>query len=290
MQIPSDSKQHKAQLEIANMTQAGNNADPNSVFEAMAPAYERWAEPVSAEVAEVAIERAGLTKDMRVLDIGAGTGNLAVPASAKGCRVVAIDNTPAMVRCLQARLAPFPQSRAEAMDMRALTFEPASFDAVFSIFCAAFMDDAEAIFAQIVRLAKPGGSVCIVNWTTEFGAPMFELLARALRALPARQDLATSPGLDRLLTVHELKEALLGAGCSNVSVDPVEVSCRLPAPPVFLEELDTFFRVVPAYNHLTQTKKASLQELIEREFENVPIVDGVHTLRAVAHLAVGTVK
>jgi ubiquinone/menaquinone biosynthesis C-methylase UbiE len=271
------------------MASSVDDASPNSPFEAMAPSYERWADPITTAWAAIALDAMGLTKGMRVLDIGAGAGGAAVLASARGCEVVAIDNAPALIRRLRQRLAPFPQSRVEVRDLHRLDYASASFDAVMSLFCAAFFADVPDIFREMVRLTRPGGSVCLANWTSEYGGPQFRVLSQALKAFGGDANLPTTPGVSRLLAAEEMKQALLNAGCKEVTVEAVEVSCALPDPSSFLPELEIWFAAVPAYRELTPTDKERLQPCIEQAFKAVPLRHGIHVVPAVAHLAIGRV-
>ena len=91
------------------------NETPNTrtaeFFDAMVAAYETWAEPLSARLAQVALERTSVRAGDSVLDIGAGTGALAVQATALGARVTAIDLSPAMVARLNQRLTAYRNAR-----------------------------------------------------------------------------------------------------------------------------------------------------------------------------------
>ena len=57
----------------------------------MVASYEAWAEPFSARLAQVALKRTSVRAGGCVLDIGAGTGALALEAAALGASVIAID-------------------------------------------------------------------------------------------------------------------------------------------------------------------------------------------------------
>jgi SAM-dependent methyltransferase len=95
------------------------NETPNTstaeVFDAMIGAYETWAEPLTARLAQVALEKAPLKAGDSVLDVGAGTGALSLQAAALGARVTAIDLSTAMVARLTQRLAPYPECKALVM-------------------------------------------------------------------------------------------------------------------------------------------------------------------------------
>jgi ubiquinone/menaquinone biosynthesis C-methylase UbiE len=148
------------------------NTTPNTssaeIFDAMVAAYETWAEPLSARLAQVALERTSLRAGDSVLDIGAGTGALAHQAAALGACVTAIDLSPAMVVRLTERLAPYPECQALVMDGQALTFEDSTFDAAFCILSttlfpkwSAALDEARASrstrgMARDHTLGKPG--------------------------------------------------------------------------------------------------------------------------------------
>jgi ubiquinone/menaquinone biosynthesis C-methylase UbiE len=272
------------------MADIESDANPNSRFETMAPSYERWADPTTTAWAIVVLERMGLAKGMRLLDVGAGAGGPAVMASARGCEVVAIDNAPALIRRMRQRLAAFPQSRAETRDLHHLDYPSASFDAVMSLFCAAFFADGPEIFREMVRLTRSGGSVCLANWTTEFGGPQFKVLSQALKAMGGHGNLSTTPGVLHLLSAQEMKQALLDAGCDEVRVEAVEAPCALPGPSNFLQELDIWFAGVPAYRELAPADKKRLQPYIDEAFGEVPLHHGIHVLPAVAHIAIGSVQ
>ena len=66
------------------------NARTAELFDAMVATYETWAEPLSARLAQAALERTSVRA-------GAGTGALALEAAALGARVTAIDLSSAMV-------------------------------------------------------------------------------------------------------------------------------------------------------------------------------------------------
>ena len=271
------------------MADIESEANPDSPFETMAPSYERWADPMATALAVVILERMALAKGMRVLDVGAGAGGPAVLAAALGCEVVAIDNAPALIWRTRQRLAPFPHSRAETRDLHHLDYPSASFDAVMSLFCAVFFADGPEIFREMVRLTRSGGSVCLANWTTEFGRPQFKVLSQALKAMGVHGDLSTMPGVSRLLSAQEMKRTLLDAGCYEVTVEAVRVPCALPYPSNFLQELDIWFAGVPAYRELASVDKKRLQLYIDEVFEEVSFRHGIHVLPAVVHIAIGSV-
>ena len=140
---------------------ASMNETPNTrtaeFFDAMVATYETWAEPLSARLAQVALKRTSVRAGDSELDIGAGTGALALQAAALGARVTAIDISSAMVARLTQRLAPYPECKALVMDGQALTFEESRFDAAFSILSTTLFADWGVALDEAVRVVRPGG-------------------------------------------------------------------------------------------------------------------------------------
>jgi ubiquinone/menaquinone biosynthesis C-methylase UbiE len=164
------------------MTEERQVVSPTT-FELMVGAYERWAEPVSAPLAEIALKRAGLRKGSCVLDVGAGTGALAVQAAALGHDELAIDIAPAMVRRVDDRLRGYVASGARVMDGQHLDLRDNSFDTAFSVFAATLFPDPQRALSEMVRVIRPGGALSIVHWGTPSGADIFVILSRALQGL-----------------------------------------------------------------------------------------------------------
>ncbi|HEU4539457.1 MAG TPA: methyltransferase domain-containing protein [Polyangiaceae bacterium] len=127
--------------------------------------YERTA-TILAPATKVALDALGPLEGLRLLDVGCGTGNVALEAARRGALVSAID--PA------ARLVEVTRERAEAESLRvtatvaeaaALPFADASFDALVSVFAVIFAPDAEAAAREMVRVLRPGGRLALTAWT-----------------------------------------------------------------------------------------------------------------------------
>ncbi len=101
-----------------------------------------------------------------VLDIGSGPGllvyELANTVGEEG-RVVGIDPSEAMLEMGRQRCSDRPQCRFERADANSLPFEDGSFHAVVSTQVYEYVNDIPAAFAELHRVTRPGGRVCIVD-------------------------------------------------------------------------------------------------------------------------------
>jgi ubiquinone/menaquinone biosynthesis C-methylase UbiE len=120
------------------------------------------------QAAVALVEACAVEPGMEVLEVAAGTGNLAVAAARRGARVVASDLTPRMVELGQQR------SAAEGLDIEwmeadaeDLPFDDGRFDVAASTFGAMFAPRPQVAAAELFRVVRPGGTVGMANWTPQ---------------------------------------------------------------------------------------------------------------------------
>jgi ubiquinone/menaquinone biosynthesis C-methylase UbiE len=219
--------------------------------------YERWADPHTTELAQIAFARTRIERGSRVLDVGTGIGALAAVAAERGCSVLAFDSSTRMVQRANHRLLGFPDARATQMDARAFDLDDHSFDAAFAIFSVTLMPHRDASLREMVRVVRPGGIVCLINWATPYGHPMFKIVTEAMEQLDLLAPGGMGSGIDPLNADHLLK-----AGCVDVSVEPIELPAKLPAPTDFLSELGPLFLAIPGFSALRRTQRANLESLV----------------------------
>lgn len=102
----------------------------------------------------------------RVLDIAAGSGNVAVAAARTGADVVASDLTPELLEQGRAASPDLP-IRWETADAEALPYDDGAFDAVVSCVGIMFAPHHQAAADEMVRVTRPGGRICVASWTPE---------------------------------------------------------------------------------------------------------------------------
>lgn len=108
-------------------------------------------------------------RQLRILDVGTGTGFFAILLARQGQQVEGIDLTPAMLVEARAQAAqeglsiPFRE-----MDAQALSYEDETFDMVLSRNLTWTLPQPEKAYAQWYRVLKPGG--LLLNFDADYAA------------------------------------------------------------------------------------------------------------------------
>jgi 2-polyprenyl-3-methyl-5-hydroxy-6-metoxy-1,4-benzoquinol methylase len=106
------------------------------------------------------VDACGIGPGQRVLDVAAGSGNVAIRAAQAGAEVVASDLTPENFEAGR-REAAARGVRLEWVeaDAEALPFADGEFDVVTSAFGAVFAPDQQMVADELVRVCRPGGTI-----------------------------------------------------------------------------------------------------------------------------------
>ncbi|GAA1055125.1 hypothetical protein GCM10017608_19770 [Agromyces luteolus] len=114
------------------------------------------------------VDATGIRPGERVLDVAAGSGNVAIPAALRGATVVASDLTPELFD-VGRRLATEAGAELEwrEADAEALPFGDGVFDAVLSCVGVMFAPHHRPAADELVRVARPGGRIGLLSWTPE---------------------------------------------------------------------------------------------------------------------------
>jgi ubiquinone/menaquinone biosynthesis C-methylase UbiE len=142
--------------------------------------YHRFAKETVWELGPVLVEACGISAGQRVLDVAAGTGNVAIRAAEAGAEVVAADLTPENFEAgrREARAVGVELDWVEA-DAQALPFGDGEFDVVTSALGAIFPPDHQAVADEMLRVCRPGGTIGMINFAPEgVAAEFFEVIAR----------------------------------------------------------------------------------------------------------------
>lgn len=163
------------------------------------------------------LDGAGDLTGRRALDLGSGTGAVAVAAADRGARVVALDLDVGSLRrgrTASRRLGAAP--RAVQADARALPFHDASFEASLHRGVLVAIDRPAVVVAEERRILGAGGRIsCSVTLGGELrlssGDRGLERVWRELREVPS--------GSGPAFTEHTLAELYSGGGFDDVRLE-----------------------------------------------------------------------
>src|SRR5437016_4936311 len=119
------------------------------------------------ESGEALVATLGLTKGLKVLDLGCGDGTTAIPEARAGADVVGVDIARNLVeagnrRAKELGLANLRFQHGDATNLVELADR--SFDLVVSIFGAMFAPKPLDVAKEMVRVTRPGGRIVMGNW------------------------------------------------------------------------------------------------------------------------------
>ena len=138
-------------------------------------AFATYMEPGAIEI----LENWNIAPGQRLLDVGCGSGQTAIPAAHRGIHVTAIDVASNLIAHARER------ARAENLvvrfdegDAEDLPYSNASFDVAITLIGAMFAPRPDKVAAEFARVIRPGGKLYMANWTP-YGMPamMFKCLA-----------------------------------------------------------------------------------------------------------------
>ena len=130
--------------------------------------YPQMVETFLLPLGPVLVEACGIGPGMKVLDVAAGTGNASIPAAQTGADVTASDLTPELLDAGKARAQEAGvELDWQVADAENLPFDDESFDVVMSSIGAMFAPHHQEVADELVRVAKPGGTIGLLAWTPE---------------------------------------------------------------------------------------------------------------------------
>src|SRR6266699_2424864 len=120
------------------------------------------------ESGEALVQRLGITKGLRVLDLGCGDGTTALPEAKLGADVLGVDVATNLVEAGNRRAAEQGLTNLKFQEGDASNLEKLpdkSFDLVVSIFGAMFAPKPFDVAKEMVRVTRPGGRIVMGNWS-----------------------------------------------------------------------------------------------------------------------------
>jgi ubiquinone/menaquinone biosynthesis C-methylase UbiE len=171
------------------------------------------------ESGEALVKSLGITKGMKILELGCGDGTTAVPEAQLGADVLGVD--------ISAPLVAAGNARAKALGLTNLRIQEGdasnlagipdkAFDLVVSIFGAMFAPKPNDVAKEMVRVCKPGGRIVMGNWIPKDPTMVAKLLQISSAYTPPPPEGFVSPmawGVE-----GQVIERFTGAGATKENV------------------------------------------------------------------------
>src|SRR5256884_1142420 len=220
------------------------------------------------------VERLGITKGMKVLDLGCGDGTTALPAAKLGADVMGVDIARNLVEAGNKRAAELGLTNCSFQEGDASNLEQLpdrTFDLVISIFGAMFAPKPFDVAKEMVRVTRPGGRIVMGNWIPNDPTLVAQILKISSNYTPPPPEGFVSPvtwGVE-----SNVIERFTAAGIpkDNISFARDTFTFNFPGTPSQL--VDVFRKYYgPTMNAFEaaekQGKAAELQKQLEDLFNN----------------------
>ena len=223
------------------------------------------------ESGEALVAQLGITKEMRVLDLGCGDGTTAIPAAKKGASVLGVDIARNLVeagnvRARQAGLTNISFQEGDACDLSELKSN--SFDQAVTIFGAMFAPRPQDVAKELVRVTKPGGKITMGNWIPGDPTLVAQILRISSAYTPAPPEGFISPMLWGVEAEVVKRFENAGIPAKNISFSRDKYTFNFALTPV---ELVSTFRAYygPTMNAFDAATKNDKAEQLQRELEDL---------------------
>jgi len=217
------------------------------------------------------VKSLGITRGIKVLDLGCGDGTTAIPEARAGADVLGVD--------IAKNLVEAGNRRARELDLRNCRFQQGdashlqdlndkSFDLVVSIFGAMFAPKPFEVAKEMVRVTRPGGRIVMGNWIPNDPTLVAQILKTSAAYSPPPPEGFVSPmtwGIE-----GNVIERFAGAGVpkQNISFARDTYVFNYPRQP---SELVAAFRKYygPTMNAFDAAEKNGKADELQRELETL---------------------
>src|SRR6059058_6714871 len=226
------------------------------------------------ESGEALVRQLGITKGLRVLDLGCGDGTTAVPAAKLGADVLGVDIARNLVEAGNRRAAERGLTNLKFQEGDASNLEQVpdkSFDLVVSIFGAMFAPKPFEVAKEMVRITRPAGRIVMGNWIPNDPTLVAQILKISSNYTAAPPEGFVSPMTWGLESNVIERFAAAGVPAKNISFARDTFTFNFPGTPsAFLDEFGKYYG--PTMNAFDAAEKngraADLQKELEELFKS----------------------
>jgi ubiquinone/menaquinone biosynthesis C-methylase UbiE len=221
------------------------------------------------ESGEALVKSIGITKGLKVLDLGCGDGTTALPEARLGADVLGVDIAKNLVeagnkRAKEQRLTNCTFQEGDASDLQEL--KDYSFDLVVSIFGAMFAPKPLDVAKEMVRVTRPGGRIVMGNWIPNDPTLVAQILKISAAYSPPPPEGFISPmtwGIE-----GNVIERFAGAGVTKEKISFLRDTYTFEFPGAPAEVVDAFRKFYgPTMNAFEAAEKSGRARDLQKELE-----------------------
>lgn len=182
----------------------------------------------SDQAVDSLLDSVGIEPDLKALDLCCGQGNVSKALIGRGCQVVGVDFSPAMLTLAREQA---PNATIIEGDAQDLPFDDAEFDVVVSNLGLCHVPDQPRALSEVRRVLRPGGRFAMTVWCGPDISPCFEVVYGVIKAHGC-PDVSAPPGPDfHQFARREVAEDLLSeAGFADLELRIVDCAWDLDTP------------------------------------------------------------
>ena len=218
---------------------------------------------------EALVKGLGITKGLKVLDLGCGDGTTALPEARLGADVLGVDIAKNLVeagnkRVKEEGLTNCKFQEGDASNLHEL--KDHTFDLVVSIFGAMFAPKPFDVAKEVVRVTRPGGRIVMGNWIPNDPTLVAQILKISSSYSPPPPEGFISPMTWGVET--NVIERFAGAGVPKEKVSFVRDTYTFNFPGTPSAFVDTFRKYyAPTMNAFEAAEKNGRAGDLQRELE-----------------------
>ena len=187
----------------------------------------------SDQAIENLLDAVGARPKLNALDLCCGQGNVSEALIRRGCEVVGIDFSPAMLAFARNRA---PSAVFIEGDAQSLPFGDAQFDIVVSNLGICHVPDQPRALTEVRRVLRPNGRFAMTVWCGPEVSPCFEIVYDAIKT-HGSPDVSAPPGPDfhQFAKWAVAEKLLTEAGFKSIDLEIVDCAWALKAPEALSE-------------------------------------------------------
>jgi ubiquinone/menaquinone biosynthesis C-methylase UbiE len=220
---------------------------------------------------EAVVERLGITKGLKVLDLACGDGTTAVPAAKFGADVLGIDIAKNLVEAGNRRAAEFGLTNLKFQEGDASNLEQVpdkSFDLVVSIFGAMFAPKPFEVAKEMVRITRPAGRIVMGNWIPNDPTLVAQILKISSNYTPPPPEGFVSPMTWGVESNVIERFAAAGVPADKISFARDTFTFDFPGTPsAFVDEFRKYYG--PTMNAFEAAEKQGRAAELQKELEEL---------------------